>query len=154
QARVRLPRRPGVAGLRGVLRLRSQPHVRPLWPRHPSPPGAELTDRRPAMALVTALRRLDTHDALESLRALRRRQPVTYWAFYSNVGFVTADGVFRHPKFDHILSGCTSLRVLDLARALVARGVITGVEVCDIPVTQARRAREMALIGSSVKVAP
>ena len=106
------------------------------------------------MALVTALRRLDTHDALESLRALRRRQPVTYWAFYSNVGFVTADGVFRHPKFDHILSGCTSLRVLDLARALVARGVITGVEVCDIPVTQARRAREMALIGSSVKVAP
>jgi 4-amino-4-deoxychorismate lyase len=71
-----------------------------------------------------------------------------------NVAFVTSDGVFRHPKFDHILSGCTSLRVLDLARALVARGVITGVEVCDIPVAQARGAREMALIGSSVKVAP
>ena len=71
-----------------------------------------------------------------------------------NVAFVTPDGVFRHPKFDHILSGCTSLRVLDLARALVARGVIKGVEVCDIPVTQARGAREMALIGSSVKVAP
>ena len=71
-----------------------------------------------------------------------------------NVAFVTPDGVFRHPKFDHILSGCTSLRVLDLARVLVARGVIKGVEVCDIPVTQARGAREMALIGSSVKVAP
>jgi 4-amino-4-deoxychorismate lyase len=71
-----------------------------------------------------------------------------------NVAFVTPDGVFRHPKFDHILSGCTSLRVLDLARALVARGVLAGVEVCDIPVAQARAAREMALIGSSVKVAP
>ena len=27
-----------------------------------------------------------------------------------NVAFVTPDGVLRHPKFDHILSGCTSLR--------------------------------------------
>ena len=71
-----------------------------------------------------------------------------------NVAFVTGDGVFRHPNFDHILSGCTSLRVLDLARQLVSRGVIKGVEVCDIPVVQARAAREMALIGSSVKVAP
>jgi len=71
-----------------------------------------------------------------------------------NVAFVMPDGVFRHPKFDHILSGCTSLRVLDLAQALVARGVIKGVEVCDIPVAQARGAREMTLIGSSVKVAP
>jgi 4-amino-4-deoxychorismate lyase len=71
-----------------------------------------------------------------------------------NVAFVTPAGVFRHPKFDHILAGCTSLRVLDLAPALVGRGVITGVEVCDIPVADARAAREMALIGSSVKVAP
>ena len=36
-----------------------------------------------------------------------------------NVAFVTADGVFRHPRFDHILSGCTSLRLLELAPALV-----------------------------------
>lgn len=71
-----------------------------------------------------------------------------------NVAFVAADGVFRHPKFDHILSGCTSLRVLDLAPALVKRGAIKAVEVCDIPVAEARAAREMALIGSSVKVAP
>src|SRR5918993_847258 len=71
-----------------------------------------------------------------------------------NVAFVTADGVLRHPKFDHILSGCTSLRVLDLAPALVSQGLIRGVEVCDIPVDQARAAREMLLLGSSVKVAP
>ncbi len=71
-----------------------------------------------------------------------------------NVAFVTGDGVLRHPKFDHILSGCTSLRLLALAPALVARGLITAVEVCDIPVADARAAREMMLIGSSIKVAP
>lgn len=70
-----------------------------------------------------------------------------------NVAFVTADGVFRHPKFDHILSGCTSLRLLELAPTLVAQGLIGGVEVCDIPVAEARAAREMMLIGSSIKVA-
>ena len=71
-----------------------------------------------------------------------------------NVAFVTADGVLRHPKFDHILAGCTSLRALELARALVGQGLLTGVEVCDIPVNDARAAREMLLLGSSVMVAP
>ncbi len=71
-----------------------------------------------------------------------------------NVAFVMADGVLRHPKFDHILSGCTALRMLELARGLVDRGVLKGVEVCDIPVADARAAREMLLIGSSVRVAP
>ena len=71
-----------------------------------------------------------------------------------NVAFVTEDGVFRHPNFDHILSGCTSMRLLELAPALVTTGLITGVEVCDIPVARARAAREMMLIGSSIKVAP
>jgi 4-amino-4-deoxychorismate lyase len=79
-----------------------------------------------------------------------------------NLAFVTADGVFRHPRFDHILSGCTSLRLLELAPALVERGLITGVErglitgveVGDITVADARAAREMLLLGSSIKVAP
>jgi len=71
-----------------------------------------------------------------------------------NVAFVTEDGVFRHPTFDHILSGCTSLRILELAAALETRQLIRGIQVCDIPVAQARAAREMVLIGSSVKVAP
>jgi 4-amino-4-deoxychorismate lyase len=70
-----------------------------------------------------------------------------------NVAFVGDDGVLRHPKFDHILTGCTSLRLLALARGLVG-GPLRGVEVCDIPVAQARAAREMLLVGSSVKVAP
>jgi 4-amino-4-deoxychorismate lyase len=71
-----------------------------------------------------------------------------------NVALVTQDGVFRHPKFEHVLAGCTSLRLLELAPALVRSGTIAGVEVCDIPVDAARGAREMMLLGSSVKVAP
>jgi len=71
-----------------------------------------------------------------------------------NLAFVTADGVLRHPRFDHILSGCTSLRLLELAPALVARGLISGVEVSDITVADAKAAREMLLLGSSIKVAP
>jgi 4-amino-4-deoxychorismate lyase len=70
-----------------------------------------------------------------------------------NVAFVTGDNVFRHPNFDRILSGCTSLRLLQLAPSLVAQGLLAGVEVCDVPVAQARAAREMMLIGSSIKVA-
>ncbi|PYN39868.1 MAG: hypothetical protein DMD95_23450 [Candidatus Rokuibacteriota bacterium] len=71
-----------------------------------------------------------------------------------NVAFVGADGMLKHPKFDHILSGCTSLRLLELAASLQTRNLITGVQVCDIPVAEARAAREMMLIGSSIKVAP
>jgi 4-amino-4-deoxychorismate lyase len=69
-----------------------------------------------------------------------------------NVGFITRSGVFAHPKFDHVLAGCTSLRLLELATALVDRGIIKGIEVRDIEVGEARAAREMMLLGSSVKV--
>ena len=71
-----------------------------------------------------------------------------------NVAFVTEDGTLKHPTFDHILSGCTSLRLLELAAALKSPALLTDVRVCDIPVAEARAAREMMLIGSSVKVAP
>jgi 4-amino-4-deoxychorismate lyase len=71
-----------------------------------------------------------------------------------NVAFVMNDGVLRHPRFERVLAGCTSLRLLELAQGLVGRRVLTGVEVCDITVDAARGAREMVLLGSSVKVAP
>ena len=57
-----------------------------------------------------------------------------------------------HPKFDHILSGCTSLRLLELAQKLVNSGLLKDVEVRDVTVDDARAASEMLLIGSSVKV--
>jgi 4-amino-4-deoxychorismate lyase len=71
-----------------------------------------------------------------------------------NVAFVTTDAVFAHPKFEHILSGCTSLRLLELAGVLRGQGLLKGIEVRDIPVAEARASREMLLLGSSVKVAP
>ena len=71
-----------------------------------------------------------------------------------NVAFVTSGGVLVHPKFDHILAGCTSLRLLELAEGLRRQGLVTGIEVRDIPVGEARTSREMLLLGSSVKVAP
>jgi 4-amino-4-deoxychorismate lyase len=71
-----------------------------------------------------------------------------------NVAFVTKDGVLVHPKFDHILSGCTSLRLLELARTHQDRAHVTGVEVRDISVAEARASREMLQLGSSIKVAP
>ena len=51
-----------------------------------------------------------------------------------NVAFVTADGILKHPKFDHILSGCTSLRLLELAATLQTRGLVSGIQVCEIRV--------------------
>jgi 4-amino-4-deoxychorismate lyase len=71
-----------------------------------------------------------------------------------NVAFITRQGVFVHPKFDHILAGCTSLRLLELARAHQDRAMVSGVEVRDISAAEARASREMLLLGSSIKVAP
>ena len=71
-----------------------------------------------------------------------------------NVAFVTQQGVLKHPNFDHILSGCTSLRLLEIAHVLTDQGLLTGVSVGDVPVAEARASREMLLFGSSVKVAP
>lgn len=70
-----------------------------------------------------------------------------------NVAFVRHDDVLVHPRFDHILSGCTSLRLLELARTLVARGMIADVKVDHVSMSDALAAKEMLLIGSSVKVA-
>jgi 4-amino-4-deoxychorismate lyase len=69
-----------------------------------------------------------------------------------NVAFVTRDAVLVHPKFDHILAGCTSLRLLELANALRDQGLLKGIDVRDVPPAEARAAREMLLMGSSVKV--
>jgi 4-amino-4-deoxychorismate lyase len=70
-----------------------------------------------------------------------------------NVAFVNRDNVLVHPCFDHILSGCTSLRLLELARTLVGRGLISDVRVDHVSMRDALAAKEMLLIGSSVRVA-
>ena len=67
-----------------------------------------------------------------------------------NVAFTTKEQVLIHPKFDNILTGCTSQRLLSLAPALVDTGVIKGIELRDIPVEEGRGAAEMMLIGSGI----
>lgn len=71
-----------------------------------------------------------------------------------NVAFVTRDGVFRHPRFDAILSGITILRVLEFAERLVKSRELKDIRIGDISLAEAREAAEMMLIGSSIKVAP
>jgi len=71
-----------------------------------------------------------------------------------NVAFVTHDRVFRHPKFDAILSGITIQRVMELAQQLVEQGDLRNIVVDDISVEEGRAAAEMMLVGSSIKVAP
>jgi len=71
-----------------------------------------------------------------------------------NVAFVTHDRVFRHPKFDAILSGITVQRVMDLAKRLVEQGELRDIVVDNITVDEGRGMAEMMLVGSSVKVAP
>jgi len=60
--------------------------------------------------------------------------------------------VLVHPRFDHILAGCTSLRLLELAKGLLDRGLLKRIELRDVSVPEARAAREMLLMGSSVRV--
>jgi 4-amino-4-deoxychorismate lyase len=71
-----------------------------------------------------------------------------------NMAFVTKDGILKHPRFDNILSGCTVIRLLELAPVLVDQGVIKDIQIGDIPVEEAKNAAEMMLIGSSIYVAP
>jgi 4-amino-4-deoxychorismate lyase len=71
-----------------------------------------------------------------------------------NVAFVTDDRVFRHPKFDAILSGITIQRIMELAQQLVQQGDLKEIVVDDISVEDGRAATEMMLVGSSIKVAP
>ncbi len=71
-----------------------------------------------------------------------------------NVAFVTSDRVFRHPKFDAILTGITVQRVMEFAKRLVEQGELRDIVVDDIPVDEGRSMAEMMLVGSSIKVAP
>src|SRR5918911_948668 len=57
------------------------------------------------MALITTLRVLEASDVVEQLRALRRKQPVKYWAFYSSQlgGVVTDPALMVIPFDDHMV---------------------------------------------------
>ena len=73
---------------------------------------------------------------------------------HMNVAFVNADNVLSHPPYDAILTGITAQRMLHLARQLVNSGDLEGIALRKVPVEEWRAAREMMLLGSSLKVAP
>ena len=73
---------------------------------------------------------------------------------HMNVAFVNSDNVLCHPTFDAILTGITAQRMLFLARQLVNSGELEGIALRNVPVQEWRAAREILLLGSSLKVAP
>eukprot|EP00937_MAST-01D_sp_MAST-1D-sp2_P001730 g1730.t1 len=74
-----------------------------------------------------------------------------------NAAFVTDGGVLITPPFDRILRGCTMRRALELAApggALVREGLLVGAEQRDVPLAEAKRAREVILMGGDTHVVP
>ena len=71
-----------------------------------------------------------------------------------NVAFVNSDNVLSHPTLDAILTGITAQRMLHLARQLVDWGDLEGIALRNVPIQEWRAAREILLLGSSLKVAP
>ena len=73
---------------------------------------------------------------------------------HMNVAFVNSDNVLCHPPYDAILTGITAQRMLHLARRLVNSGELEGIALRNVPVEEWKEAREILLLGSSLKVAP
>ncbi|MCE5242045.1 MAG: aminotransferase class IV [Syntrophobacteraceae bacterium] len=71
-----------------------------------------------------------------------------------NFGIVTKAGAFVVPRFDRILRGTTVLRTMDLARTLVQKGELSGVEERDILPEEARDAAEIMMFGTSFHIFP
>ncbi|KAM5586133.1 D-amino-acid transaminase, chloroplastic [Rosa sericea] len=71
-----------------------------------------------------------------------------------NVAFITHDKELIVPFFDKILSGCTVLRLLELAPKLVESGRLKGVTTRNISVEEAKRSAEMMFVGSTLPLLP
>lgn len=71
-----------------------------------------------------------------------------------NVGLVDADNRLLLPLPDHILEGTTVRRVVELAEALVASGLISAIEHRALEQEDLDQAREMMLFGTTLDVLP
>ncbi|XP_008226423.1 PREDICTED: D-amino-acid transaminase, chloroplastic-like [Prunus mume] len=71
-----------------------------------------------------------------------------------NVAFITHDKELVVPFFDKILSGCTVLRLLELAPKLVEQGRLKGVKTTNLTVEEAKSSAEMMFVGSTLPVLP
>ncbi|XP_016509207.2 D-amino-acid transaminase, chloroplastic-like [Nicotiana tabacum] len=71
-----------------------------------------------------------------------------------NVAFITAEKELILPSFDKILSGCTAMRLLQLAPKLVEQGRLRSVKTTDITIEDAKKAAEMMYVGSTLPLLP
>lgn len=71
-----------------------------------------------------------------------------------NVAFITHDMELILPFFDKILSGCTALRLLELAPKLVEQGRLKSVKTGNLTLEEAKEAAEMMYVGSTLPVLP
>lgn len=71
-----------------------------------------------------------------------------------NVAFISQDKELILPSFDKILSGCTAMRLLELAPKLVEQGRLKGVRTGSLTVEEAKGAAEMMYIGSTLPILP
>ena len=69
-----------------------------------------------------------------------------------NAGIVTRDGELAFPRLENILAGTTMLRVVELARELIAAGTVASVRYRDITEADVRAAAEMLMVGTTINV--
>jgi len=71
-----------------------------------------------------------------------------------NIGILTVDNELLLPTPEHVLSGTTARRALELAQTLVAEGTLTVAETRDITPEQATTAKEMFIFGTTSDCTP
>ncbi|KAL0406775.1 UNVERIFIED_CONTAM: D-amino-acid transaminase, chloroplastic [Sesamum latifolium] len=71
-----------------------------------------------------------------------------------NVAFITREKELVLPVFDKILSGCTALRLLQLAPKLVEQGRLKSVRTGNLTVEEAKESAEMMYVGSTLPLLP
>ena len=69
-----------------------------------------------------------------------------------NAGIVTRGRRLQVPKPERILPGTTAHRVLELARPMIARGLLSAIEEADIPYAAVREAAELLIFGTTPDV--
>uniref|UniRef100_A0A7C8YR32 Aminodeoxychorismate lyase n=1 Tax=Opuntia streptacantha TaxID=393608 RepID=A0A7C8YR32_OPUST len=71
-----------------------------------------------------------------------------------NVALINHDRELIMPPFDNILTGCTAVRLLELAPRLVEEGRLKDVKTANVSVEEAKSAAEMMFVGSGLPIAP
>uniref|UniRef100_A0A6N2NH20 Aminotransferase class I/classII large domain-containing protein n=1 Tax=Salix viminalis TaxID=40686 RepID=A0A6N2NH20_SALVM len=71
-----------------------------------------------------------------------------------NVAFISQDKELILPPFDNILSGCTALRLLQLAPKLIEQGRLKSVKTGNLTLMEAKGAAEMMYVGSTLPILP